>query len=560
MLNSDNNSTNLNNLDKQDLNNFKESQSKLKKQKTIKIVVAASIIFLLLISFIFLVPVGARTMGSRFFDGVSANRLDLATTNPVKHLLNPNFRDFARLYSTNFRNQKECESTWDILYTAGLEEKFSHGSFENTTNMGFVNPDYKDTFNFSSYLDGRLSLDSPNLGGNLKSNLTLDPSKFESILPFLLNSNSENPWLKSVMTVFLDSDAIANEKGVYLKLNSAGIKNSQEEYKLELPDWYFSKYDFNQENEQNDFRAEGIKEIATTVKNYTDLKLENILSEETVKESVAIYCQNNEFATSKFEVGKIEKIQLGNDLSNFTENLRVITTTQEIKDGDIQNTLKAEQTINQIALKIVEDPKLEEWLLDQNQYETIKKSAESAYKITENQDPETSNEFQSSMQEFTLENYQKEVKKFLEESKKEVTREIENLKNQGNQPPSGSIFSGFNTKLTNQIYLTEGGDYFGNKQTFTLIPTSKTIEQSGEFREIIKDGIQITSQTYNLNMNNKAQNLTVPNKYKGLEDLNEDVQNSELYKKWQTEMEKFSENQQSDNLESEPALENFQEI
>lgn len=466
-------------------------QTKLKPK--LKYLFIFLVIFILFVSFVFMVPIGARTPISRFFDAIGMYELGLATTNPIKQLTSASGQSFYRLATMDASNPEECKELWPIVAKFGLEEKFSAGSFVLNTNFTLASTEYREVINLIGYLDARSSLTGPNAGGVLKFNFNLDPE-------FFINRLNEKPstedqqgvfyqkWLTSPLTAYFESRVVLDETGAYFKLDDLGAENQKERLDTNLGSWYGLK-------NNNELSQEGIVELAEIVKNYTTTKPGDMLSEETGREILKLSCQVNQNQESTTEVHGIQEVTLGNNLNSVTKTLRPVVTTQ-----DINQNIRLDQENQKVWKLLAEDEVLKNWLL--SQYEKVKSLRAAILKI-EGVNPKEDSEYQN----FTEEVWRSEVNTLFED--------LQQIAENSDTTNLGISQQEINLRgeIKSTFYLTPAGDFYGFKQEFKIIPEGEFIDavaEIGDFREVVKDGFVFILEMYDFKLNKDAKTLQRP--------------------------------------------------
>ena len=303
-----------------------------------------------------LIPLGGRTLLARAFDGTGQHKLAMGTDLFFQGKANGLLQN---LSVSDLSNPDQCANAYKIVQN----EKLNIFQGLSGRNKTVIKPADSDKILLESSFVGAINPETKKASANLELTSKIDPDTLKEILKEMKAESLSGVLpleTKAQISTFFDANQFL------FTLNKFDLKTSDLNSSNGLSNYY--KADFvNKDAEKEKLRQEGISEIINEIKTQTNVKLSEIVSEDTFKFLSNSVCQTIE----KTEV--LAPIDRDFGVGSISVRPVVVTYKPNAIELQIENSAKQAEILEK-------DQKLKNFLY--SKFPSFQKIAISIEKIT----------------------------------------------------------------------------------------------------------------------------------------------------------------------------------
>ena len=465
---------------KEEVMNEEKPKSSMVKKTVVGIGVVAALAILMVI------PFGSRTTLGRVLDLVGAHKSAVL----MDAFVNRDTGFSNNLARIDINDTESCADTWEKVKENNL--KFEAVSVKGNVLVYPGNEEYKESLRAKGEFAHNFSLKDQKVSGDVNFNIDAELSKI----------SEEYQDMKMDASVM---GAVDNEKA-YFKVNEVKVNLEGMNVTFGLDDWYHSpEFGLNGE------RKEALNEMAKLITELTETNLSKIVSDETGRQISKSGCDFYD----KLEVGGVRKVEFGEADNKMTKKVRAIEIGMDLKLDKYGDVIfdNMDSIVNDDTLHNFIKNDFYDWFIKFDEQAQILSEVESDNPTKE----EFGEEFNEGVTEFN-EN-REEIKEFFTE---EMAMQDEMVKYE---------------VLEAVIYLEPGtNDYYGYKIKAKYSATDEMLEeikiQDEKIYSIVKEGIIVEYELYDLKLNDKVEPVEVPENSKPVEEFMEALEDNESTNKF----------------------------
>jgi hypothetical protein len=482
-----------------------ESKPKSKKKSFLPkfLMVSTSLVVLMIAGIVasVFIPVGAQTLASRALDSAGLHNFALGAEGIAKS--NGNLLTYYS--SIDPKNPQSCGNNWKSAtkYISGMNQV--SGSLYSQAY--FNNPEYKDDFNFESYISGVLDLENVQTQGEVDLSAKANLDLIEEIVKEYEAGDSVSQ-LEGMFSLDAKFVSIIDLEKLALKVPEIKLQVDEKFAGVSSNDWY------GQDFELEDIQKEGAKDISTEIRGaLKDFNPEQNVSEETWKTVFTESCKLIE----KVEVQSPETKTFGPEGKTVTKEVRPIKVTF------VDNSIVKQQESGKIILETVQkDEKLKAYL--KSLYPRYKNIAIASEKINKTYSPGKNYD-----QAYPQGDFEKAIDDYFA-SLSEQAKYLESLN--GTENPLFDLEAqGLKIQQTSYFYLNqENLDFYAFENQIEYLFEDKFFssefgsEIKGTLKDLISQGVMFKVIGYGTEYNENAKKVEEVNSFKPIEDFVEDNQ------------------------------------
>lgn len=488
---------------KEEVMSEKKPESKIVKKAAMGFGV---FVFFILVLFI---PLSSRTTLGRFFDLVGAHK----TAMLMDAFVNRDSGFSNNLARIDIDDTESCANAWDRIKDNNV--KFEAASIKGNMSIYPVNEEYKESLNFNSDFAYNFSLKDQKASGDIDFNVNAELSKVSDEMQDVQVNGSAMGIMDNTKSYFKVDEVKVNLEGMNVTFG--------------LDDWYHTP-EFGLDNE----KKEALNEMAKLITELTETELSKVVSDETGRKISKSGCD----FYNKLEVGGIKKVEFGEGDDKITSKVRVIELGMNM---DMERYGKnffdnIDGVVNDDTLHNFAKNDFYDWVVRFVEQGDIVFESDSVDFPTKE---EFGDEFDKSVMEFN--DNKEEIRDYFTE---EMSIQNERIEYE---------------ILDAVVYLEPGtNDYYGYKAKIKYKLTDEALEeaktQDEKVYSIIKDGVIVEYEFYDMKLNDKVEPIVVPDNSKPIEEFMKALEDNEstnnFFKNFSTMMTQITGQSSSSNYGS----------
>lgn len=478
------------------------------ESKIVKKVAMGFGVFVVFILVLF-IPLSSRTTLGRLFDLVGAHK----TAMLMDAFVNRDSGFSNNLARIDIDDTESCANAWDRIKDNNV--KFEATSIKGNMSIYPVNEEYKESLNFNSDFAYNFSLKDQKASGDIDFNVNAELSKVSDEMQDVQVNGSAMGIMDNTKSYFKVDEVKVNLEGMNVTFG--------------LDDWYHTP-EFGLDNE----KKEALNEMAKLITELTETELSKVVSDETGYKISKSGCD----FYNKLEVGGIKKVEFGEGDDKITSKVRVIEL-----DMNMDMERYGENFFDNID-GVVNDDTLHNFAKN-DFYDWVVRFVEQGDIVFESDSvdfptkEEFGDEFDKSVTEFN--DNKEEIRDYFTE---EMSIQDERIEYE---------------ILDAVVYLEPGtNDYYGYKAKIKYKLTDEALEeaktQDEKVYSIIKDGMIVEYEFYDMKLNDKVEPIVVPDNSKPIEEFMKALEDNEstnnFFKNFSTMMTKITGQSSSSNYGS----------
>jgi hypothetical protein len=477
----------------------------LKKKKNWLLPVGGGLVGIIILTIIAVVPIGASSLLSKSLDKSGNHLAAFALEQTYK----------GKLKDINFANVLNTKSTCDS-FTQSLNPTaidISKGSLDTSSTISLLNSDAAKQFQFETTFSGMYNTEKLQADADLRIAADFNLDTIKTIAKETDSTDDSNlpAWGQSRFQV--RGQARIDRNAGYVYLPQVDLTNKEFTSKNQLNNWYSQDFK-NDSSSKESKRQEGLNELSKVVSD----ELKNLKYSDAVYKSInQNYVQDVCKKSGELKVSDVQDFTLGNSLLSSKLSARRVTvpTPQNLNDAFKKSS---SQENKNLVIELLNSfrPK----------YPQVKTALVAMQKIageTESLTVPTEAEYAKSIDEG--------IKSVLDSTPNEdTTKSTDDLLQ----------YVEITIDPSEVFFETDSGNIAGSRSTITIKPTQKSLKEvkSNTAKNLIKDGVRITNDMWNLRSGNAVKDIEIPANTKPLKDFSKDVLNTDIGKKIDTEVQK----------------------
>lgn len=485
---------------------------------------AFGILFVIIV--VLLIPLGGRTLLARAFDGTGQHKLAMGTDLFFQGKANGLLQN---LNVSDLSNPDQCANAYKILQN----EKLNIFQGISGRNKTVIKPINNDKILLETNFAGSINPETKKASANLEIISKLDKATLDEILKEMKSES-----LSGVLPLEtkIQASTFFDVNQFLFTINKFDFKTADLNSSNGLSNYY--KADFvKTDTDKEKLRQEGISEIISEIKTQTNVKMSEIISEDTFKTLSNQACQT----IQKTEVlAPIER-----DFGVGNVSVRPVVTTYKPNALEIQmeNSTKQSEILEK-------DQKLKNFLY--SKFSSFQKIAISLEKVTGEAAKDKNGKLIKNLTAEELKIYEEEYKKgvdqWLSSKDKDGKPKSDPAKVKEEMDRMYKYFIPYIDRTVTFINANTG-DIYGSETAMYIQLTEETTKNlSGKLKEIVGNQIEITSTSFDTQYGN-VKDLETPTNTKTIGEFTKDLLKTEGAKKIQDETQKLAPTP-SDNMMS----------
>lgn len=469
--------------------------------------------FLILVTIIMLIPIGGRTFLAKALDGVGNHKAafgtDLFFQGKANGLLqNLSVNDLSKV--------DQCQNAYKIL----KNEKLNFLLPISGQNKITVKPTSNDKILLETKFGGAINPTTRKATANLEMMTKIDQNSAKDLVSELaasgLNLGTFVPSeFKTQISGFFDLNSIL------FTVNKFDLKTSDINSSNGLSNYY--QFDLkNKDTGIEKTRQEGWEEVFGELKNLANIKLDEVVEENTFNQIAQTTCKSVE----SMKVESPTEV----DFEGTKKFVRPVVT--EYKQNILETQLDDQEKIIQTLQK---DAKFQKFVL--GKYQTYLKLGNGFNKII----PPTSTQ-KEAFKPLNEQEFKDQITKIFATDTEE-SKTIRQAKIAEDKESLKQMEEYYKLALAPSVTYIDAnsGDIYGNQTGISVVFTDKTKQSfSPKVRDLLGDSVYLMSQSWNIQYGDKVKDLDLPTNTKPAADFAKDIGNTDVAKKIQSENQKMN--------------------
>lgn len=467
--------------------------------------------FLILTTIIMLIPIGGRTLLAKAFDGVGNHKAAFGTDLFFQGKANGLLQN---LSVNDLSQTDQCQNAYKIL----KNEKLNFLMPISGQNKLTIKPSSNDKVLLETKFGGIINPTTRKASANLEMMTKIDQNSAKDIIDELAGSGiSVGTFVpnevKTQISGFFDINSIL------FTVNKFDLKTSDINSSNGLSNYY--NFDLkNQDAAIEKTRQEGLDEVFGELKNLANIKINEVLEENTF----------NQIAQSTCSGVKSMKVEAPSEVDFEGTKKLVRPVITEYKENILELQL-GEQ--NKLMTVLQKDKKFQDFLI--GKYQSYVKLGNGFNKII----PPTDDQ-KEAFKPLTEEEYKAKIAEgFAADRSKEMEAQMTKDKENFEQMKE---YYNFMFAPSTTFIDANTGDIYGSQSGGSLVFSDKTKQSfSPKVRDLLGDSLSILSSSWNIQYGDAVKDLDLPTNTKPASDFAKDLGNTDAAKKIQNETQKMNE-------------------
>lgn len=484
---------------------------------------------LLVIIIAFLIPLGGRTLLARAFDGTGQHKLAMGTDLFFQGKANGLLQN---LNVSDLSNPDQCANAYKILQN----EKLNIFQGISGRNKTVIKPINNDKILLETSFAGSINPETKKASANLEISSKLDKATLDEILKEMKSESLSGVLpleTKAQFSTFFDVNQFL------FTVNKFDFKTADLNSSNGLSNYYkadFVKTDIDKEK----LRQEGISEIISEIKAQTNVKISEIISEDTFKTLSNQVCQT----IQKTEV--LAPIERDFGVGKVSVRPVVVTYKPNALEIQIQNNAKQSEILEK-------DQKLKNFLY--SKFPSFQKIAISLEKVTGEAAKDKNGKLIKNLTAEELKAYEDEYKTGIDQWLSSKDKDGKPKSNPAKvKEEMDKVYKYFNFSLqpVTTFINVNTGDIYGSESSIIVDLTEETTKNlSGKLKEIVGNQIEIRSTFFDAQYSN-VKDLETPTNTKTIGEFTKDLLKTDGAKKIQEETQKLAPTPSDNMMNSTP--------
>jgi len=465
---------------------------------------------LILIVIIMLIPIAGRTFLAKAFDGAGNHKAALGTDLFFQGKANGLLQN---LSVNDLSKADQCQNAYKILKNEKLNFLMPIRGQNKTT----IKPSFNDKVFLETKFGGVINPTTRKASANLELSTKIDQNSAKEIIAELstsgINIGSLMPIeTKSQVSGFFDINSIL------FTINKFDLKTSDDNSSNGLSNYY--QFDLkNPDAGIEKTRQEGFDEIFAELKNLANIKLDEVMEENTFNQMSQSFCKSVE----SMRVENVAEV----DFEGVKKLVRPISTDYKENALEIQY-----EESGKLLEKTEKDQKLKNFLY--GKYQSYVKIGNGFNKIV----PPLNGE-KNAFVAISEDEFKKEIDVAVSTKDKNGKPKVDvaKYKEEAKEMDYTLLVAPSQTFID-----VNSGDIYGTQSVLTVVFSDKLKKSfSPKFRDLVGDSLMIMSSSWNIQFGDNVKDLNLPTNTKPATDFVKDVGNTDAAKKIQNEIQKITE-------------------